>query len=102
MTDIAAARSALLRRVLDGDGEASHAQRRAAFEGTSAAGPVRALLEKIARCAHRVSDEEVRSARAAGLSEDQLFELAVCAALGQASRQYEAALAALARASAEE
>jgi hypothetical protein len=33
--------------------------------------------------------------RAAGLSEDQIFEIALCAAIGQATRQYESALAAL-------
>jgi hypothetical protein len=30
-----------------------------------------------------------------GLSEDQVFEIVVCAAIGQASRQYNAALGAL-------
>jgi alkylhydroperoxidase/carboxymuconolactone decarboxylase family protein YurZ len=33
--------------------------------------------------------------RASGLTEDEVFELVVCAAVGQATRQYEAALAAL-------
>jgi hypothetical protein len=36
--------------------------------------------------------------RAAGLSEDQVFEIVVCAAVGQADRQYRAALDALEKA----
>jgi AhpD family alkylhydroperoxidase len=36
-------------------------------------------------------------ATASGLSEDQIFEIVVCAAVGQATRQYDAALAALER-----
>jgi hypothetical protein len=102
MTDIAAARRALLARVLGGDGEAPRAQRQAAFDNAGLAEPVRTLLDKIARDAHRVSDDDVRLALDSGLTEDQLFELAVCAALGQANRQYEAAMAALAQASGRE
>jgi hypothetical protein len=33
--------------------------------------------------------------KASGLSEDQVFELVVCAAVGQSARQYETALEAL-------
>ena len=36
----------------------------------------------------------------AGFTEDQLFELVICAAVGQSTRQYEAGLAALAEATA--
>jgi hypothetical protein len=42
-----------------------------------------------------VTDEDVEAVKAAGLSEDDIFELAVCAALGQSARQLAAALAAL-------
>ncbi|MBR7830845.1 hypothetical protein KDK95_31365, partial [Actinospica sp. MGRD01-02] len=42
-----------------------------------------------------VTDADFAAGRAAGLSEDQLFEVVVCAAVGQATRQYEAGLAAL-------
>ena len=101
MSEITAARNALFARILEGDGVAPKPQRRAAFDNTNLTGPLRTLLDKIARAAQRVSDDDVRAALGAGLSEDQLFELAVCAAIGQANRQYEAALAALARASRE-
>jgi alkylhydroperoxidase family enzyme len=58
------------------------------------------LVEKVARHAFRVTDEDVAAARSAGLREDQVFELVVCAAVGEAHRQHEAALAALDAASA--
>jgi hypothetical protein len=38
---------------------------------------------------------DIAAARASGLSEDQIFETVVCAAVGQATRQYDTALAAL-------
>ena len=92
MADIDAARRALIARILDGEGDASRAQRRAAFDN---AGEPRALIDKVARHAARVGDDDFAAARAAGLTEDQLFELTICAAVGEANRQYEAALAAL-------
>jgi alkylhydroperoxidase family enzyme len=101
VADIAEARQALYARLLNGSGQTSHAQRRAAFDGASDSQPVRALLEKVRLHASRVTDADIQHALAAGLTEDQLFELTVCAAVGQAARQYEAALAALAAVSKE-
>jgi hypothetical protein len=40
MSDIAQARRALVTRILEGDGEASLAQRRAAFDHAGLAGPL--------------------------------------------------------------
>jgi alkylhydroperoxidase family enzyme len=102
VADIVAARQALYARLLDGTGHSDPAQRRAAFDGASQSQPAHELLEKIRLHAHRVTDADVQQARAAGLTEDQLFELAVCAAVGQAGRQLDAALAALAAASGKE
>ena len=99
MSDIRQARKALVARILEGNGHASRAQRSAAFNNTGLAGPVSALIDKVAKWSYKVTDEDVEAARAAGLSEDQIFELAVCAAIGQATRQYETALAALMAAS---
>ncbi|MDO9020897.1 MAG: hypothetical protein Q8S73_32275 [Deltaproteobacteria bacterium] len=95
MTDVTRAREALVTRILEGDGRASPAQRRAAFAREGLDEPLQTLVRKVAEHAHRVTDADVAAARAAGLSEDQVFELVVCAAVGQASRQYDAALAAL-------
>ena len=95
MTDIRRARRELVARILEGDGRASHAQRRAAFDDAGLDEPLRTLIRKVAENAYRVTDEDVAAARASGLSEDQIFEIVVCAAIGQATRQYDAALAAL-------
>ena len=98
MSDIKQARTALVTRILEGTGYASRDQRSAAFHNEGLAGPVSTLIDKVARCSYKVTDEDIAAAKAAGLSEDQIFELAVCAAVGQAARQYDTALAALAAA----
>ncbi|MGE5803885.1 MAG: hypothetical protein ACM358_16700 [Gemmatimonadota bacterium] len=102
MSDITLARKTLVARIVEGDGRASCAQRRAAFDNAGLAEPLRALIDKVARHAYKVTDQDIAAARAAGLSEDQIFEVVVCAAIGQASRQLDAALAALGAAAGEE
>jgi hypothetical protein len=89
------AREALVERILDGPGKAPEEQRRAAFDNARLAGPLAILIDKVAKHAHRVTDEDVAAVRAAGLTEDQIYELVICAAVGQAQRQLEAALSAL-------
>src|SRR5215475_8259405 len=101
MSDIRQARKALVARILEGDGKASHAQRRAAFDNAGLAQPLSTLIDKVAKHAYKVTDEDIAAARTSGLSEDQIFELVVCAAMGQATRQYDTALAALQAASEE-
>jgi hypothetical protein len=102
MSDITQARKALVARILEGDGRASHAQRRAAFDNAGLPEPLTKLIDKVARHAYKVTDEDIAAARASGFSEDQIFEIVVCAAIGQATRQYDAALAALAEAMTEQ
>jgi hypothetical protein len=96
------AHRALVTRVLEGDGRASRAERRAAFENAGLAEPLRTLIDKVARRPTRVTNEDVAAVKASGESEDQIFELVVCAAIGQATRQYETALEALAEAMTDE
>jgi alkylhydroperoxidase family enzyme len=95
MSDIRQARKALVARVLEGDGRAPHADRSAAFDNAGLAEPLSSLIDKVARRAHKVTDADIAVARAAGLSEDKVFEIVVCGAIGQATRQYDGALAAL-------
>jgi transcriptional regulator of nitric oxide reductase len=95
MSDIKAARTALLARILEGDGTASRAQRRAAFDNAADGSAWRTMVQKTAVQSCRITDDDISAARSAGLSEDQIFELVVCAAVGQATRQHEAALMAL-------
>ena len=95
MPDIRQAREALVRRILEGDGKASPSERGAAFNNTGLAEPVCTLVDKVAKHAYKVTDEDITAANVSGLSEDQVFEIVVCAAVGQATRQYEMAFAAL-------
>lgn len=95
MFDIREARKRLERRILEGDGKASRSERRAAFGNSGIVEPLGALVDKVAKNAYRVTDEDINALRVSGVSEDQIFEIVVCAAVGQATRQYDAALAAL-------
>jgi hypothetical protein len=95
MSDIRQARNALRNRILEGDGKASLSERRAAFNNSGLVEPLGALADKVARHAYKITDEDITAARASGLNEDQIFEIVVCAAVGQATRQYDTAVAAL-------
>jgi len=95
LSDIMQARKALVTRLLEGDGRASRDQRRAAFDNAGLPKPLNMLIDKVAKHAYQVTDEDITAARASGISEDQIFEMVVCAAIGQASRQYDTALEAL-------
>ena len=95
MSDITNARRALLARILEGDGRAPLAQRRAAFDNAGLSEPLSTLIDKVARHAYKVTDEDIAAASRSGLTEDQIFEIVVCAAIGQATRQYDTAVAAL-------
>ena len=95
MSDIRQAHKALTARILEGDGKASNAQRRAAFYNAGLAVPLSTLVHKLTKHACTVTDEDIAAARGLGLSEDQIFEIVVAAAVGQATRQYDAAVAAL-------
>jgi hypothetical protein len=101
MTEIARLHRELVARVLEGNAEAAPELRRAAFENAGLSEPVATLIDKVAEHAYQVTDEDVVAVRAAGLCEDQIFEIAICAAIGHASRQYASALAALASATEE-
>ena len=95
MADFEPYRKALTIRVLDGEGKAASALRRAAFENKDVTPAMRTLLDKVTKHAYKVLDEDIAAVKAAGASEDEIFELVICAAVGQATRQYESALAAL-------
>lgn len=100
MADIRHGREAAVKRILEGDGHASREDRKAAFAGT---GPdkARVLVDMVTKFAPQIGDDDIATAKQAGYTEDQVFELVVCAAVGQATRQYETAMAALADATKE-
>ena len=93
-----AAHRALVDRILNGAGQATTEQRARAFGNDGLAPPLDVLIGKIATSPAQVTEADFAAARAAGFTEDQLFELVVCAAVGRSSRLYEAGLAALAEA----
>jgi hypothetical protein len=95
MSDFTRAHKALIARLLDGEAETPPAQRRAAFENTGFAEPLHTLIHKVVNHAYKIGDADIESVRESGLSEDEIFELVVCAAVGQATRQYNAAMTAL-------
>ncbi|HUG41320.1 MAG TPA: hypothetical protein VMM12_12600 [Longimicrobiales bacterium] len=97
--------------VLEGTGvtdvgmRAAAEARAAAFGGrpgaSDATGPARvpepagAFVDKVARDAYRVTDEDVEALRSAGYSEDAIFELTVSAALGAGCGRLERGMSAL-------
>lgn len=94
------AHRALVDSVRNSAGSASLEQRAHAFAGAGLPPPLDALIGKVVTRADQVTDADFAAAKAAGFSEDELFELVVCAAVGRSARLYEAGLAALAAADA--
>jgi hypothetical protein len=97
-----AAYRALEDRILNGEGRASPEQRAGAFSNAGLPPPLDGLVSKVATRPTEVTDADFAAAQAAGASEDELFELVICAAVGQSGRLYDAGLAALADAVADE
>lgn len=89
---------ALVARVLYAEGRTPTEARRAAFDNVGLDEPTHTLVEKVCYRAHLITDEDVSALRTAGRSEDEVFEIVVCAAVGQATRQFQNARAALATA----
>jgi hypothetical protein len=94
-----AAQRALVERILTGDGRASAEQRARAFNDEGLAPPLSTLISKVTRTPVRVGETDLA---VAGCTEDEVFELVICAAVGHSTRLYEAGLAALAEAISEE
>jgi alkylhydroperoxidase family enzyme len=91
--------SAIEERILAGPGMAPAELRAKAFDNRDLPEPLAALLDTVAKRSFQVADGDFAAALAAGFTEDQLFELVICAAVGESSRLYQAGLAALAEAS---
>jgi hypothetical protein len=93
-----AAHRALVDRLLNGDGEASAQDRARAFHNNGLTPPLDALIAKVADSPTQVTASDLAAAKTSGRTEDQVFELVVCAAVGKSTRLYEAGLTALAEA----
>jgi alkylhydroperoxidase family enzyme len=87
----------LVEAVLAGPGTLDPSIRRAAAEGTDVPEALRGYLDKVARHAYKVTDEDVDALRVAGYSEDQIFEATVSCALGACMCRLEAGLSVINR-----
>jgi hypothetical protein len=90
---------AIEQRILTGPGMAPPDLRAKAFADSDLPEPLATLVDKVANRSFQVTDADFAAAVAAGFTEDQLFELVICAAVGESSRMYQAGLVALAKAS---
>jgi len=93
--DVEQHRKAAIARAVDGDGKSAVELRRAAFANKDLPATVSALVDKVVNHAYRITDEDLAAAKQ-HFSEDEIFELVLCAAYGQADRQLAAARAAIA------
>jgi alkylhydroperoxidase family enzyme len=91
----------LVNRIRRGPGQAPAEQRVRAFDNAELPEPLGRLVDKVATRSAQVTDADFATALEAGFTGDQLFELVICAAVGESTRQYDAGLAALAEATAE-
>ncbi|QUR69293.1 hypothetical protein [Mycobacterium spongiae] len=81
--------------VLDAPATTDAALRRAAYSGEGLPAPLSGYVEKLHRHAYRVQDDDVEQMRAAGYSDDQIFEVTIAAALGAGDDRMRAGLSAL-------
>jgi hypothetical protein len=83
---------------LNGDGSSTAEQRAQAFSNDRISPTLPGLIGKVVTSPTLVTEADFTEAKGLGFTEDQLFELVVCAAVGHSTRLYEAGLAALAEA----
>lgn len=81
MTTFTARLLELRDRVTEGPGKLSVTVRRAAGSGGSVPAEAQAYVDKIRRHAYKVVDRDLETLKAAGWSEDELFELTVATAM---------------------
>jgi hypothetical protein len=91
----AALLTALRRAVLESPGRTEPAVRLAAAEGSSLPTPVDSYILKVRDQSYRITDRDIDTLTAAGVSEDEIFELTVAAALGAAMLRFDAGMRAL-------
>lgn len=87
---------ALRAAVLDSDGHTDRSVRAAAAGGGELPEPLRGYVDKVRRHAYKVTAGDVAALKAAGYTEDQIFELTASAAVGAGMARLEAGLAAIA------
>jgi alkylhydroperoxidase family enzyme len=91
--------SKLVAAVVMGSGSLDSGTRVAAFKGQKVPAPVKEYVELVHNAATSITNDHIRALLFSGLSEDQIFEVTVSAALGAGVRRVESALSMLAIAS---
>jgi hypothetical protein len=81
--------------VFEGDGVVDRSLRRAAGSGLDVPEPWTAYVANVRDASYRVTDEDVVALKAAGCSEEEIFEMTVAAATGAAMHRFQAGVRAL-------
>ena len=87
--------AALRRAVFESAGETDPALRQSAGVGSSVADPWGAYAEMVRDQSYRITDADVAALKAAGRTEEEIFEVTVAAATGSGLRRLDAGLRAL-------
>ena len=93
--DFDKALNALFLRTTEGDGVLSAEERKAVATGSNVPDNLQGYVEKIQKHAYKVVDEDIAGLKAAGYSEDAIFEVTISAAVGAGMKRWRAALAAI-------
>jgi alkylhydroperoxidase family enzyme len=72
-------------------------QRAAAEAGEPTGTATEAYLDKVRRDSYRIVDADIDALRTSGLREDAILELTLAAALGEATRRFDRAMATVMR-----
>jgi alkylhydroperoxidase family enzyme len=96
--DFGARLEELHERVTEGPGKLSAGVRRAAASGQGVPEEARAYTDKVRRHAYKVVDRNIADLRAAGWSEDQIYELTIEIAMGEGMSRWQHARRVLAEA----
>ena len=87
--------AALRRAIFESPGETDPRTRRAAGAGGPLPGPWGSYAEKVRDSSYRLTDADIGDLKAAGRTEDEIFEITVAAATGAALRRLDAGLEAV-------
>jgi hypothetical protein len=89
--------AALRWAVLETPGVTEVGQRAAAEAGEPTGTATDVYFDKVRRDSYRIVDADIDALRATGMREDAIFELTLAVALGEATRRFDRAMAAVSR-----
>lgn len=90
-----AAVDAVTRGALENPGVTSPALRKAASRGEDVPAELATYVDKMARHAYKITDEDLAALAAAGHDDDAIFEISLAVAVGAGMRRIDAGMAAL-------